>query len=158
MFKFFQKKPSHSEYQKIFLEESSKIFDNLFIENGFVKLKVFTELSQSKIIYQNQDKFIEISSINERDPRGESYFEIYIGEKYNLEINEFEGYFISVSRYSSILNVNKKLSYYAFPFGKKQCLKSLKKAKKDFIKYFEFYLTNDDNLFEKVLKLKDIRI
>ena len=64
MFKFFQKKPSHSEYQKIFLEESSKIFDNLFIENGFVKLKVFTELSQSKIIYQNQDKFIEISSIN----------------------------------------------------------------------------------------------
>ena len=67
-------------------------------------------------------------------------------------------YFISVSRYSSILNVNKKLSYYAFPFGKKQCLKSLKKAKKDFIKYFEFYLTNDDNLFEKVLKLKDIRI
>lgn len=157
MFHFFQKKPFHSDYQKTFLEISSEVFDNLFLENGFIKIKTFTELSESKIVYQNQDKFIEIRSINELDPRGESYFEIYIGEKYNLVIDEFEGYFISINRYSSILNIKRKKSYYAFPFGKKQCLKSLKKAKKDFIKYFEFYLTDEnESLFQKVLKLKGI--
>lgn len=157
MFNFFQKKYSHSDYQKFFLEISSEIFDSFFLVSGFKKVKAFSELSESKIIYQKHNKFIEINSVNELDPRGESYFEIYIGEKFNFETYEFEGYCISLNRYLSILDNKKKESFYSFPYGERQCLKSLKKAKKDFIKYAEFYLNQDDDLFDRVLKLKGIR-
>ena len=157
MFNFFQKKLSHLDYQKIFLKTSLETFDNLFSENGFEKVKSFSKISESKIIYQKQDKFIEIRSINELDSRGESYFEIYIGEKYNFEIDKFEGYFISINRYSSIINKKNKNSFYPFPFGKKQCSKVLRKAKNDFVKYAEFYLKQNDCLFDRVLKLKGIR-
>ncbi|APZ45683.1 hypothetical protein BW723_04945 [Polaribacter reichenbachii] len=157
MFDFLQKKLSHSDCQKIFLEISSEVFDNLFLENGFIKIKTFTKLIESKIIYQKQDKFIEIRSINELDPRGESYFEINIGEKYNFEIDEFEGYFISINRYINIIKNKKKNSFYPFPYGKKQCSRILKKAKNDFVKYAEFYLKLNDNLFDRILRLKGIK-
>ncbi|WP_288955522.1 hypothetical protein [uncultured Polaribacter sp.] len=157
MFNFFQKKLSHSDYQKIFLEISSKVFDDLFLENRFKKIKISKELSQSKIIYKKGKKFIEIMSVNELDPIGESYFEIYLGEKFNFETDEFEGYCISLNRYSSIANKKKKESFYPFPYGKIQCLKALTKTKKEFIKYAEFYLIQDDDLFDRVLKMKGIR-
>ena len=72
-------------------------------------------------------------------------------------MNDFEEYYISLTRLTKIIEDNKKETYRRFPYGNRASKKALLRAKKDFLKYASFYLNEDVDLFNRVLKLKGIK-
>ena len=152
LFKTRNKKETDS--QRIFMEKTLEVFNPLFSVHRFQLIKSEYDQKGSKIIFKNEKKHIVILSQN--DFRDGSFFEISIGEKFDDEISFFEGYYISITRLAGILDY-KIDEFYEFPFGEKKTLNSLNKAKMDFLKCATFYLEEDVDLFDKVLKLKGIR-
>ena len=151
---FKSKKIDELKLQKIFVEKALEVFEPLFSEYNFETIKCEFDKTGSIILFAKEKKFIQIIAQNEF--REGSFFEIMIGGKFNNEINFFEDYYISINRLARIINYKTK-EFYEFPFGEKQAINILNKAKIDFLECAKFYLKDDIDLFDKVLKLKGIR-
>ncbi|MFS4483404.1 hypothetical protein ACKGJY_10325 [Hyunsoonleella sp. 2307UL5-6] len=148
------KKRSDADFQKIFMNQAIQVFNPLFQRYSFKIINYESFKSSSKIVFRKGSKHILILSQHEH--RDGSFFEITIGGELERETGLFDGYHISINRLCEI-NGKKCKDFYAFPFGEKQSLKALKKAKNDFLSCALFFLETEEDLFDKVLKLKGIR-
>ena len=157
MFNIFKNKTKAStEYQKVFIKAVEEIFNPTFKKHLFINIKKEANEQSCILVFKKNEKYIRIYGLN--DYRGDgSFYEISIGEKFNIEINDFEGYHITIERLSRLINQKKQKMNYNFPYGKKEALKSLIKAKEELLKYASFYFFEEEDLFDRVLRIKGIK-
>ena len=154
MILFRTKRESKIQYQKTFVNKAIEIFNPLFSKYSFELINHESNEISSRIIFKKGIKYILILAQN--DYRDGSFFELLIGGSLDFETNSFDEYYISINRLYKIVR-KKGVDFYPFPIGERKCSKSLEKAKKDFLKCALFYLETEEDLFDKILKLKEIR-
>ncbi|MBT8243650.1 MAG: hypothetical protein HKP48_06690 [Winogradskyella sp.] len=139
---------------KRFVELVIEIFEPLFKKYEFeLAIKEFTE-SYSKLVFEKHDK--RILMLSEKSIRDGNYYEFTIGNSLCNETNSFDDYHISVNRLYKIIK-RKGKDFNPFPSNEKEALRYLEKSKQDFLSCALFFLETDDELFDKVLRLKGIR-